>query len=190
MRYLILVTWFGLLGLWSCPSSSSSEVVESAPVEAPSEGFFLPDADSLSFPVVTDFEELAPLFALSNDTVYVVNFWATWCAPCVEELPYFEQLATELADQPVRFAMISLDFKRNLNSKLQKFIDERPFELPVIALVDHRSNVWIDRVEPTWSGAIPVTIVYRNGQRTFYEEQFEDYEDLQEIVLAQLNADQ
>ena len=47
-----------------------------------------------------------------SDTVYVLNFWATWCAPCVEELPSFEKLNKAYAGKPVKEVLINTDFKR------------------------------------------------------------------------------
>lgn len=45
-----------------------------------------------------------------KDTFYVVNYWATWCAPCIKELPYFDQLQKAHKDKPVKVLLVSLDF--------------------------------------------------------------------------------
>ncbi len=45
--------------------------------------------------------------------ILVVNFWATWCGPCQEELPRLSQLAESYADKPVRFVLISIDEPKN-----------------------------------------------------------------------------
>ena len=65
--------------------------------------------------VYEDFEDFAPLLELNNDTVYVINFWATWCGPCVEEMPYFEQLHARMAEKPVKVLLVSMDFKKDLD---------------------------------------------------------------------------
>ncbi len=138
--------------------------------------------DSLPFPVYGEFEGIEPLFEQQTDSVYVINFWATWCKPCVEELPYFERLAEEMADQPVKIIMVSLDFKSQVATKLRTFVEERPLELPVVALTDNQYDNWIDKVDSDWSGAIPVTLIYRKGARFFYPSQFPSYGDLAESV--------
>ncbi|MEZ4984755.1 MAG: TlpA disulfide reductase family protein [Saprospiraceae bacterium] len=148
--------------------------------------FALPLTDSLPYPVVATFDELAPLFEQYNDTVHVVNFWATWCGPCVEELPWFEQLAREVEGKPVKIYLVSLDFKKDIRTKLLRFVESRPGLPPVIALTDSKTNVWIDRVEPTWGGAIPITILYKNDHRVFVDTQFESYEELRNGVEALL----
>src|SRR4051812_21358872 len=57
----------------------------------------------------------------SPDTIYVVNFWATWCKPCVEELPVFNQLLTNTTGQPIKILLVNLDFKEKL-SKVNTFL--------------------------------------------------------------------
>ncbi len=141
-----------------------------------------PAPGDLPYPVYTSFDQLAPLFEQDNDTTYVINFWATWCKPCVEELPYFEKLATETANQPVKIVMVSLDFAKEVRGKLLDFVTNRPLDLPVIALVDGRYNDWIDRVDPQWGGAIPITVVYKGKKRIFKEDQFASYAELAALV--------
>ena len=184
MKHLLFALILGsafLVG--SCQSEApdaSGETEDSPQAAAPS--FTISNTDTLPYPIISNFDELAPIFEFRNDTTYIINFWATWCAPCVEELPYFEQLAEDTKEQPVQIIMVSLDFKRDVRTKLLRFIQDRPFDLPVIALTDGNAASWIDRVDPEWSGAIPVTIVYHNDKRVFFGEQFEDYEQLAGIV--------
>ncbi|MFT5167540.1 MAG: thiol-disulfide isomerase/thioredoxin, partial [Saprospiraceae bacterium] len=70
-------------------------------------------------PVIYDnFEALVPLFEKQNDTTYVINFWATWCKPCVAELPYFEELHNRYKGKKVKVLLISLDFPNQIEKKL------------------------------------------------------------------------
>ncbi|MEL6275923.1 MAG: TlpA disulfide reductase family protein [Bacteroidota bacterium] len=122
------------------------------------------------------------MFNQQNDTTYIVNFWATWCKPCVEELPHFQELNEKYAGQPLRIVLVSLDFKKDVHTKLLSFIEERQLELPVVALTDGNQAGWIDRVDNSWGGAIPVTVIYKNGLRHFVNEQFDTYYDLEALV--------
>ena len=105
----------------------------------------------------------------SEVEVLVVNFWATWCKPCIQELPYFDSLSNMYPDQ-VKVLLVSLDFdvaraaaykkKKNVASEIV-YLDE----------VDH--DAWINHISPNWSGAIPATLmVHRNGAEQFYEQAF------------------
>ncbi|NCA85738.1 MAG: redoxin domain-containing protein [Clostridia bacterium] len=121
---------------------------------------------------VYDYEGLQPLLQKQNDTTYVVNFWATWCKPCVAELPAFEEMHSKYRNQKVKVLLVSLDFVKNYHSRLLPFIADKKIQSQVVMLNDPRSNEWIDKVSPQWSGAIPATLIYRNDQRKFYERSF------------------
>jgi thiol-disulfide isomerase/thioredoxin len=143
-------------------------------------------ADSLTIQVV-NYDQLKPLLHIDNDTTYVVNFWATWCAPCVKELPYFVALDSIYGKEPFKLLLVSLDFKKDYLRRLQPFVTERDLEAYVVVLEDNRSNFWIDDIDPSWSGAIPATLVYRGQQRTFFERTFHDVNELNDIVKPFLN---
>ena len=132
--------------------------------------------------VYENFEDLAYIFPQQNDTTYIINFWATWCKPCVEELPYFEQLSQQYQGQKVKVILVSLDFEKQLEAKLLPFIEKHQLQSEVLVLLDPNDNVWLEKVDPTWSGAIPVTLIYKNKERAFFEESFEDFAALEEKV--------
>lgn len=142
----------------------------------------LDNTDTLAFPVIDNYELLDPIFHQNNDTTYVINFWATWCAPCVKEFPYFEQLAQETKGEAISFLMVSLDFDKDIRTKLPRFIKERNVQLPVASLIDPKPHIWIERIEKEWEGSIPITIIYKNDQRHFFNQEFESFEELQEMV--------
>lgn len=137
--------------------------------------------DSLQIEVL-NYDQLKPLLHRDNDTTYVVNFWATWCKPCVQELPYFLKLDSMYQDAPFKLVLVSLDFRKDYLSRLQPFVTERNLEQFVLILDDQRSNYWIDDIDPRWSGAIPATLVYRGEQRFFHERTFKHLNELNDIV--------
>ncbi len=98
-----------------------------------------------------------------NDTTYVVNFWATWCAPCVKELPVFDTIDNKFAGKPVKVLLVSLDFPKDLSGKLPQFIDKKSIKQDVLFLDELYENEWIPKVDSTWQGNIPATwIVNQN----------------------------
>lgn len=128
------------------------------------------------------FDEIAPIFNSDSDTTYVINFWATWCQPCIEEMPYFEQLKEAFAEEKVRVILVSLDFEKDVESRLIPFLEEKQLQSEVALLLDGKYNDWIDRVEPSWDGAIPVTLIYKGDQRRFHGKQYASYQQLADMV--------
>lgn len=135
---------------------------------------------------VYDFKALNKLLNKKNDTLYVINFWATWCAPCVKELPYFEKVTKIYDNSKVKVVLVSLDFPHLYEKKLKPFIKEKKLSSRVIALDDPDMNTWIPKVDEDWSGSIPATIIYKNDKRRFYEQSF-TYEELEKELKPFLN---
>ena len=120
---------------------------------------------------VYDFDGIEQYLKQSGDKVYVVNFWATWCAPCVKELPYFDQIQQDFKEY-VEVVLISLDFPSQYKSKLIPFLEEKQLTSKVIVLDDADMNSWILKINSEWDGAIPVTLIYNKEQRQFYPQSF------------------
>ncbi len=112
-----------------------------------------------------------------SDHIKVINFWATWCAPCIKELPLFQKLDKERADVNVTLVSIDLDLDPNPD-KVYRFIERKKIETRVVILDEPNPNSWIDQVEKSWSGAIPATLIIngKTGQRKFVERELHDGE--------------
>lgn len=128
-----------------------------------------------------NYEQLKPLLNKDDDKTYVVNFWATWCAPCVKELPYFERVNQEYKDKNVEVLLVSLDFPKKKESKLIPFIEKRNILSEVVLLDDVNEQFWIADISEKWSGAIPATLIYNKDKREFYEKSFTEEELQKEI---------
>ena len=140
----------------------------------------------VDIPIYGAFDDLEPLFHRETDTTYVINFWATWCKPCVEELPYFEDLHDQFKGEKLKVILVSLDFPRDFEKKLIPFVQEHQLKSDVVLLTDGDYNAWIDKVNPEWGGAIPVTLVYNAKKRKFKGEQFANYDELADMVRSLL----
>ncbi|WP_426431038.1 TlpA family protein disulfide reductase [Winogradskyella sp. HB-48] len=121
---------------------------------------------------IYDYDGLEPLINRQDEKIHVVNFWATWCAPCVKELPYFEAINQEYKENNVEVLLVSLDFPKNYETKLIPFIKKRELQSEVVAFDDVDQNRWITAINKDWSGAIPATIIYNKDKRQFYERSF------------------
>ncbi len=136
-----------------------------------------------SIPIL-DYDEFKPMLkAKDQETLYVFNFWATWCKPCVEELPYFEKL-NEKYDH-VEVTLVSLDFSNKLNELVVPFANKHKLTSNIVLLDDTRSFYWIPDVNKDWSGAIPATLMFSKDERVFFEKAF-TFEELEEEIKTYL----
>jgi thiol-disulfide isomerase/thioredoxin len=107
--------------------------------------------------------------AKQNDTLYVVNFWATWCGPCVKEMPFFEEAAKKFNGQKVKIMYVSLNSVKELAS-VEQFVQNKNIQNQVLLLNAPNPNNWIDKIDPQWSGAIPATVMYKKAKKVFFKE--------------------
>ncbi len=135
---------------------------------------------------IVDFDFIKPLLEKNNDTTYLINFWATWCSPCIKEIPYFEEIGKKYSKEKLKIYLISLDFPNQYETRLLPFVKEKNILSEVIMLNDPNENKWIDLVNPEWTGAIPATIIYNKSKYEFYEKEL-SYEELEEMVTKFLN---
>ena len=142
--------------------------------------------EKIPFPVYMTFSEFEHHIHYKNDTTYVVNFWATWCKPCVAELPYFEKLIPAYKNKPVQVLLVSMDFPKQIKSKLIPFVKKRQLEKSVVALADMDYNEWIDKVSTEWDGAIPFTIIYNSKKQQVKLGELEGYEELEGLLATVL----
>lgn len=121
--------------------------------------------------------------ASKGDTLYVVNFWATWCKPCVEELPYFEQLADSCANKKVKIFLVTTDMRKDIATRVTDFIKAKKLTQQVVFINEVNADKWINKVSEEWSGAIPATLMVKGdiGYRHFKEGEL-SFEELQLLV--------
>ena len=91
----------------------------------------------------------------SKDTLYIINFWATWCVPCVAELPEFNAIKERYANAPVKVLLVSLDFKQDYPYKLATFLERKKIT-PDVA--------WLSDTNNSWQGSIPATVIVAPGK--------------------------
>jgi len=134
--------------------------------------------------VVTDYTEVFSKFTAEDDKLYVVNFWATWCKPCVEELPHFMEVNKEMQnDENFEMILVSLDKASDFETKMKPFIEQNNITTDVYLLSDNkRMNEWITALNPHWSGGIPATFIYKNGKQLAFKEGQLSKNELKNII--------
>lgn len=131
-------------------------------------------------------KDLKEIIQTPDEKIKVINFWATWCAPCIKELPLLEKLNEERNDVSVILVSMDLDLDPN-PEKVYKFIERRGIKSRVLLLNEKDPNSWIDQIDDTWSGALPATLIInaKTGQRKFIEKELHqgELENLIEELL-------
>lgn len=122
-----------------------------------------------------------------SKTPLIVNMWATWCVPCVEELPDFIKEAKEHSKDSLQLLLVSLDFKESFPEKMKSFMKKKELKHPSLWLDESNADYFCPKIDPKWSGAIPATLFINNktGYRKFIEEQI-SHEELKKEIAALL----
>ena len=119
-------------------------------------------------PKVIQLTDLEKLLKTPSEKIQIINFWATWCGPCVKEMPLIEKLGQERTD--IRITLVSLDLELDANpDKVFRFVERKAIKSDVLILDAPDPNSWIDKIEKQWSGSLPATIVVntKTGKRAF-----------------------
>ena len=130
-------------------------------------------------------DQLEGRIARGKDTTYIINFWPTWCGPCVAELPGFEKLRLSNEGKPLKILLVSLDFKSKLEPAVKPFVRKAGLKNEVLLLNESNQQEYIDRISKDWSGAIPATLFANGGKkvRKFYEKEL-TFEELNTIYQS------
>jgi thiol-disulfide isomerase/thioredoxin len=109
--------------------------------------------------------ELDSIIAAGN-TPMVVNFWATFCKPCIQEIPHFQKIA---AANNVKLLLVSLDLEEEYPKGIAAFAKKRNFTAPIAWLNETDADYFCPRIDSSWSGAIPASLFINNktGYRKF-----------------------
>lgn len=119
---------------------------------------------------VVKLPELQKVINDPSEQVKVINFWATWCAPCIKEMPLLEKVNRDRKD--VKVTLVSMDMDLDPNpEKVHKFVSRKKLASSVLILDETNPNTYIDKIDKQWSGALPATIVIntKTGKRKFVE---------------------
>lgn len=169
MKYLsILVILIFSIACGPRKEKVDDEVLVKVEVEGPDK--------NIPFPIY-DFDDLEPLLNKEDNKTYIINFWATWCKPCIEELPYFERTYQEQKTNDVEMILVSLDMPSMWEKRLVPFVNKNDLKGEVVILDDPKMNDWIPKINADWQGGIPATLIYNKDKRTFYPHGF-TYEEL------------
>lgn len=126
-------------------------------------------------------------YAATNDSVLVINFWATFCAPCIAELPYFHSITNKYKKENVKLLLVSLDFEEYYPKRIRDFAIKRKYTAEIVWLDEEKPDEFCPRIDPKWTGSMPATLFInkKNGYRKFVEGEMKP-EDLEKEIKAAL----
>lgn len=170
LRYrLFLVLFFALFGF-------------AAVVETYAQG----EGDVMIYEKYADFAKM--LRKTDENTVLVLNFWATWCGPCVKELPLFDSLSRLYKGSNVRVLLVSLDMKSKVEKVSELLAEKELLELQTVLLADQDADSWIQQIEQAWDGAIPFSLIMKGKRRAYHKGDFKNYNELEEWARPFFNG--
>lgn len=121
---------------------------------------------------------------VNTDKPTIFNFWATYCKPCIEEIPHFQELVKKYDSAGVQLILVSLDFSENYPKKIKAFAARQKFTAPIKFLDETNADLFCPAVDSSWSGSIPASLFINNatGYRYFLEDQLSREELEKEII--------
>ncbi|MCB9034896.1 MAG: TlpA family protein disulfide reductase [Chitinophagales bacterium] len=132
---------------------------------------------------IVDFNGYQSYVENTKDTLLLVNFWATWCKPCVEELPYFIKASQTYSSKKFKTVFVSLDRAADFETKVIPFTTEKNMQTDLLLLNDVKNmNTWIRAINEHWTGAIPATILYKNGKQIYFHEGQLKEDELNQLI--------
>ena len=137
---------------------------------------------------IINFTKLEDILSKKDNKLYVVNFWATWCRPCVMELPDFMEVNKLYHQNPgFKMILVSLDLAKEAGTIVQPFLVKNKIDVDVYLLDDNKHmNQWIPAIDSKWTGAIPATVFYRNGVKLDFKESKMEKSELIKIISKYL----
>lgn len=101
----------------------------------------------------------------------IINFWATFCKPCIAEIPYFQEAANRYRSKGVKLILVSLDLKESYPKAVRNFVVKRKVTAPVVFLDESNADLFLPAVDSSWSGSIPASLFINRskGYRQFHE---------------------
>lgn len=134
--------------------------------------------------VIKEFSELQSIIDSENNKVLVVNFWATTCPPCLKEMPHFNKLEESYPREDVRILLISLDRVQDLDARVYPFVSKHKIQPEVAILEDENYSAWTDKIDASWYGALPATVIIKGEEKRFRFGAYESFEELEADIKS------
>lgn len=137
--------------------------------------------------ILDDFSELQTIIDSQGDDLLILNFWSIHCPPCIKEMTHFNKLELENQNKKIKILLISLDDVTKLNAKIYPFVKKHGIVPEVMMLKDQNYSKWTEKIDESWYGALPATLIINGEKRNFRFGSYETYEELQHDIDSLLS---
>lgn len=134
--------------------------------------------------VYDSFSEIQKWLDKNNDKIKVLNFWATSCPPCLKEMPHFMELVHKYDDTALDVLLVSLDRAKDLNKRVIPFVKKHKITQEVVLLADDNYSSWTAKIDKSWYGALPATIIMKGNKRHFKFGAYTSFDSLEADYLS------
>jgi thiol-disulfide isomerase/thioredoxin len=131
-------------------------------------------------------KDIVNYYTRGNDSIYVINFWATFCKPCVAEIPHLQSITKKYAGSKVKLLLVSLDLPSYYPVRIEKFAKSNRFYADIQWLNETDADYFCPLIDKRWSGSIPATLIVneKKGYKKFVEDEMTAGEFEKELQLA------
>lgn len=133
---------------------------------------------------IVKFSDLQKKMLYTDAPLTIFNFWATWCGPCIKELPHFDALESQ--NKNIKVYLVSIDFQSELE-RVKKFVVKKSLQSDVLFLDEKDPDDYMGKVSNDWSGAIPATLFVTDLGKTYFHEKAFTKEELEKTIKKYLN---
>ena len=161
MKYLLFAISFIIIGFCSCENEYTPNLT-----------------------TIKKFKTIESLFNKQNDTVYVINFWATTCPPCLKEMPLFEEASKKHINDKFQVYLVNIDEKGRREKHIVPFLKKLKINNKVFALIDEDMSSWTAKVNPEWYGALPYTVIYKGKNKKYFFGAFKGEDELEKEIQS------
>jgi len=166
-------------GLFACQQNTNTDI--------PISSFKIME-DTSRFMTLTDFEEFEAVLATEKGNVLLVNIWATWCKPCVHEMPGLEKLHQNYQGKGVKVVTLSLDEVAKADSLVVPYWDSMHFSMDNYLIATPDQGSFVNKIDPLWIGLLPTSFIFNpEGKKIETVTGALSYNSFEKKVLKVLN---
>ena len=136
--------------------------------------------------------ELESYMSEKTGDILVINFWATFCKPCVAEIPSFIKITDKYKNDQVKLLLVSLDLPSYYPAKIASFAKKHQYKTNIVWLNETDADYFCPKADTSWSGSIPATLMIntKTGYRKFVEGEMSasQFEEALKKVMANSNS--